>query len=75
MDDLPAGTVIVDDDRRPYLLFDDSLWRFTFDGWSEPVARPRRTQSQVLTPPTSVAALAHGYTPVLHPSVARATSG
>ncbi len=75
MDDLSAGTVIVDDDRRPYLLLDDSVWRFTFDGWSEPVERPRRRQALVLTPPTSVAALANGYSPVLHPSVGGAASG
>jgi hypothetical protein len=70
VDDLPVGTVIVDDDRRPCLLLDDALLAFTFDGWSEPVERPRRTQALVLTPPTSVAALLHGYEPVLHPSVA-----
>jgi hypothetical protein len=75
VDDLPAGTVIVDDDRRPCLLLDDSLWKFTFDGWNEPVVRPRRSQALVLTPPTSVAALRHGYPPVLHPSTAGATSG
>ena len=48
VDDLPAGTVIVDDDRRPNLLLGDSMWRFTFDGWSEPVERPRHTQALVL---------------------------
>jgi hypothetical protein len=75
IDDLPPGTVIVDDHRQPRLLLDGSTWTFTFDGWNEPVERPRRGQALVLTPPTSVAALAHGYAPLLHPSVARATSG
>jgi hypothetical protein len=71
IDDLPLGTVIVDDDHRPRLLLDDSMRRFTFDGWIEPVERPRHRPALVLTPPTSVAALAHGYEAVLHPSSSR----
>ena len=70
VDDLPAGSVIVDVDRQAWLLLNDSLSRFTFDGWSEPVERPRGVPVTVLTPPTSVAALVHGYEPVLHPSAA-----
>jgi hypothetical protein len=70
VDDLPAGTVIVDEVRQEWLLLDDSLSRFTFDGWTEPVERPRGRRVTVLTPPTSVAALVHGYEPVLHPSAA-----
>ena len=68
IDDLPAGTVVLDDDRRARLLVDDRLLAFTFDGWTEPIDRPTRRTVQVLTPPTSVAALANGFTPVLHPS-------
>ena len=68
---LPDGTVIVDDDRMPRLVLGDRLLRFTFDGWTAPVARPSRGEVQVLTPPTSVAALTNGFTPVLHPSATR----
>ena len=68
IDDLPAGAVIVDDARQPFLVLDDRLLSFTFDGWGSPTDRPRRTVT-VLTPPTSVAALRHGYIPVLHASV------
>ena len=75
VDDLPPGTVIVDGDRQPRLLLDDSLSRFTFDGWTEPVERPRRRRVPVLTPPTSLTALANGYEPVLHPSIGGAPSG
>ncbi len=69
IDRLPSGTVIVDHELRPYLLFENRLFSFNFSGWTRPTRRPRSAQVQVLTPPTSVAALANGYVPVLHPSV------
>ena len=68
MASLPPGTVIVSDDRRPWLLLEDRQHPFTFDGWGPPSHRPRRGTAQVLTPPTSVAALTLGYSPLLHPS-------
>ena len=68
IDHLPLGAVIVDDDRIPWLVLMDRLLRFSFAGWTEPRPRPRSGSVSVVTPPTSVAALAHGFTPVLHPS-------
>ena len=70
--DLPDGTVIVADDDTPRLVLGDRLLRFAFDGWTAPASRPARGEVRVLTPPTSVAALRHGFTPVLHPSAASA---
>lgn len=64
--DLPDGTVVVDA-GTPRLLLDARTLAFSFDGWTSP--RPRRTSAvEVLTPPTSVLALANGCTPLLHPS-------
>jgi hypothetical protein len=68
LDTLPSGTVIVDKDSKPRLVLDDRLVSFTFSGWSDPAPRPRRATVAVLTPPTSVAALRHGFAPLLHPS-------
>jgi hypothetical protein len=68
VDDLPAGTMLVGDEGEARLLLDDGLLRFTFDGWTDPDERPARTTVRVLTPPTSVAALRHGFVPVLHPT-------
>jgi len=68
IDRLPVGTVIVDEDQFPRLVMEDRFLRFTFAGWTGPRARPRTGSVQVLTPPTSVAALAHGYSPTLHPT-------
>jgi hypothetical protein len=65
--DLPDGTVVVAPDGRCRLLIEDRLLLFSFDGWLEAAPRPFG-QATVLTPPTSVAALAHGYLPLLHPS-------
>lgn len=66
IDRLPVGTVIVDEDRVTRLVMEDRLPRFTFGGWTEPIPRPMGGQVDVLTPPTSVAALANGYSPILH---------
>lgn len=66
--ELPDGTVVVDAGGIPRLLVRDVLLRFTFDGWTDPRPRPRRGTATVLTPPTSVLALARGFSPVLHPS-------
>ena len=56
--------------RRPRLLLDDRTLAFSFDGWVDPASGPRRGEVAVLTPPTSVAALANGYVPLLHPTAA-----
>lgn len=67
-DQLPDGTVVLDSERRPCLLIGASMRPFTFDGWGAPAARPGAGAVDVLTPPTSVAALDAGYRPTLHPS-------
>jgi hypothetical protein len=65
--DLPVGAVVVDDDGLARLVTADRLMAFAFDGWRAPTDRPSRGTVQVLTPPTSVAALAGGFAPALHP--------
>jgi hypothetical protein len=67
-DDLPNGTVVIHADGAPRLVVGHHLLRFAFDGWADPVARPTASIASVLTPPTSVAALVHGYAPRLHES-------
>lgn len=64
--ELPDGTIVVAPDGACRLVLASRLLRFSFDGWVDPTARPRAGQATVLTPPTSVAALAHGYAPLLH---------
>jgi hypothetical protein len=66
---LPDGTVVLDDGRQPCLLVAGTLRWFTFDGWTAVTAPPPIVD--VLTPPTSVAALSGGYRVLLHPSVWR----
>ena len=66
--ELPPGTVIIGGhDRSPHLVTPDGLRPFGFGGWGEPVRSSTRL-ADVLTPPTSVLALGHGFKPVLHPS-------
>jgi hypothetical protein len=66
--EVPDGAVVVDADGVCRLVRDDRLLRFAFDGWNKALPRPSRGTARVLTPPTSVAALAHGYLPTLHAS-------
>lgn len=66
---LPDGTVMVET-GTPFLVLGDGLYEFTFSGWQQPVGRPDQGHVTVLTPPTSVAALRHGFEPRLHDSVA-----
>ena len=67
-DALPDATVVVIEDAA-HLVVGDTIRPFGFGGWGQPVARPGGDVT-VLTPPTSVAALRHGYRPTLHPSAA-----
>jgi hypothetical protein len=69
IDELPTGTVIVDQGLAR-LVVGDFLLDFSFAGWMSPAPKPSDVVVQVLTPRTSVAALGNGYTPVLHPTAA-----
>lgn len=72
LDALPTGAVITDPiSARSHLVVEDQLQPFGFAGWGHPVARPRGTRVQVLTPPTSTAALLSGFMPRLHPTAVR----
>jgi hypothetical protein len=67
--DLPDATVVVTPTGDARLVLGDTTWRFTFAGWSDPSPRDHLPAVvDVLTPPTSVTALAHGFCPTLHPS-------
>jgi hypothetical protein len=64
---LPDGAVIIHQGQA-CLVSGDRLRPFGFGGWGEGLGRPRRGEALVLTPPTSVTAMAGGFTPWLHPS-------
>jgi hypothetical protein len=64
---LPDGTVVLLEGRVPHLLLDGSSLAFTFDGWADRRPRPSG-EVEVLTPVTSVRALAGGFQPILHES-------
>lgn len=67
--ELPPGTVVVGD-AGPLLVSAERLQPFSFAGWGQPQTRPATGPAVVLTPPTSVAALTHGFEPRLHPTAA-----
>jgi hypothetical protein len=66
---LPDGTFAVDGDDAVLVLGDGLLpWPSAGEDYGPPRRRPVRGMATVLTPPSSVAVLAHGYRPDLHPS-------
>ncbi len=76
IDELPDGAVILDQRTdEPQLLTGNHVQPFQFEGWGTAIERPSAVSVEVLTPPTSVAALANGFVPTLHPSAAPAALG
>ena len=71
--ELPAG-VMVEHDGRPWLLTDAGLRAWAPSGYGE--ARPAGPGERltVLTPAVSVATIAAGYAPALHPTASSAPS-
>jgi hypothetical protein len=67
---LPAGTM-VGYRGEPGLLAGGRLLPWSFAGYLPPVPLPPAMPVEVLTPPATVAAIAAGYRPLLHPSAGR----
>lgn len=65
--DLPVGTFVMLDDG-PALVCPDSVVPWTTGGYLSPLARPGRGEAAVITPPSTVVALAHGYRPQVDPA-------
>jgi hypothetical protein len=55
-------------DGGPALLAGGRVLPWSFEGYQTPVPVDRGAMVEVLTPPSSVAAIAEGYRPVLHPT-------
>lgn len=67
--DLP-DRVMVRHDGVPALVLGDALLPWSFEGYGTP-RRPPEMEVEVLTPPSTVAVLAAGYRPLLHPTAVR----
>jgi hypothetical protein len=67
---LPTGAFATVDGRHALLVVDDRLLPFVehASGYGDPVARPSGGIATVLTPPSSLEVLRHGYAAGLHPS-------
>jgi hypothetical protein len=60
--DLPAGTFVLTGDE-PALVLDDAIVGWTVRGYAAPRTRPAAGTAQVITPPSTLAALRAGYQP------------
>ena len=61
--DLPDG-VFVALDGRPHAVREGRLWPWTFEGYRVGASIDARREADVLTPPSTVAALKAGYRPL-----------
>jgi hypothetical protein len=66
--DLPTGTFVLLDVGSPAVVLDDRLVPWSPSGYGPPIARPAHGPATVLTPRATVDVLAHGYTPLVHPT-------
>jgi hypothetical protein len=64
---LPVGTFVLLRDG-PALVGQDSLVPWTTEGYGAPRSRPMKGTAEVITPPSTVVALAHGYRPQVDPA-------
>ncbi len=71
---LPAATFVAAD-GLPCLVRAASLHPWTPAGYLPPLPRPRTGTAEVITPPSTVAALRGGYRPQLDPGVLRPAAG
>jgi len=65
---LPDGVMVANDEDRPFLVRGRALAPWTPGGYGPPVPRPAGATWRVLTPPSVVRAVAHGYPVGVHPS-------
>jgi hypothetical protein len=61
--DLPDGAMVARD-GRPYAVRAGALWPWSFGGYGAPLALDLDEVADLLTPPSTVAALAAGYRPL-----------
>ena len=59
--ELPNGTFVLSDEGAPQLVIGDTLVSWTREGYGLSSPRPRRGETRVITPPSSVAVLRAGY--------------
>lgn len=67
---LPTGTFVVRD-GQPVLVLDDAIVPWTVEGYGRAEARPARGPVEVVTPPSTVAALTAGYRPQIDAGASR----
>ena len=74
--DLPSGVIVADEtDGSFYLLMDQRLHRWTETGY-QPAEQAKSSQRwRVVTQWTTVNAIRSGYSPTIHPSIDKVSSG
>ena len=74
LDALPDGTYVIIDGNG-WLVWKSKLYAWSDRGYTASRSRPAKMRIDVLTPASTVAVLAAGYQPTIHPSIADHDSG
>jgi hypothetical protein len=70
LDALPDGVFVwPGSDAGPFLVWDEALWPWSAEGYGSPVRRDADASVIVLTPRSTVRAIAAGYRPGVHGSI------
>jgi hypothetical protein len=70
LDDLPDGVIVTRQRSSAYLLWQGHLAEWSPGGYRQQQPRPTDETVNVLTPPSTVAAIRSGYVPEVHSSIA-----
>jgi hypothetical protein len=65
---LPFGTMVANEDGKPFLVLEDKLAPWTPGGYGAAIQKHQGETLRVLTPPSIVETLSHGYPVEAHPS-------
>jgi hypothetical protein len=66
--DLPEGVMVADDEGTPYLVMGQRLLRWEPGGYRQGIPKPAGAILRILTPKSTVLAIALGYPVIVHPS-------
>jgi hypothetical protein len=68
IDDLPDG-VFVEFNKKPYLIFNNRLLEWSFEGYADPVEKPQNVALKIITPLSTVRSIKNGFQPIMFESV------
>jgi hypothetical protein len=64
IDDIPDG-VFVEFHEKPYLIFDEKLFEWSFAGYAASIEKPKNVVLKIITPLSTVRSIKNGFQPII----------